>query len=296
MRPIRSLLIFTVVVFVGGALLAPWLYWLVQSLAPGSQLAQSPFHRYVDRALLGLALLGIWPLMRSLGAKSWRDVGIVKFSGEQKHLMAGALLGFASLACVAIIVLAAHGREFDHDLTAAKLAGKLVGALATAIIVAVLEELLFRGAIFGSLRKVFDWRVALLLSSMAYAIVHFLQKAEITSPITWHSGLDLLPKMLAGFGDMHLLIPMFFNLTLAGCLLALAYQRKGNLFFSIGLHAGWIFWLKFYGAVTSSVPGASQWLWGTQKLIDGWLALAVLALALVVLNRWLPPKRESLTA
>jgi hypothetical protein len=30
MRPIRSLLIYFAVVFPGGALLAPWLYWLAQ--------------------------------------------------------------------------------------------------------------------------------------------------------------------------------------------------------------------------------------------------------------------------
>ncbi len=132
--------------------------------------------------------------------------------------------------------------------------------------------------------------MALLISSMAYAIVHFLQKSEITDPITWHSGLELLPKMLAGFGDLNTVIPGFFNLTLAGSMLALAYQRTGNLYFSIGLHAGWIFWLKFYGAITSAVPGASEWLWGTQKLIDGWLALAVLALAFFALNWLLPPE------
>ena len=56
--------------------------------------------------------------------------------------------------------------------------------------------------------------------------------------------------MLAGFADFHALVPGFFSLTLAGILLGLAYQRTGNLYFSIGLHAGWIFWLKTYGAFT----------------------------------------------
>jgi hypothetical protein len=250
----------------------------------------------VDRALLGVALAGIWPLLRSLGAKSWRDVGLVKFSGEQNRLLGGAMLGFGSLASVALIVLAAHGCQFNRDLTADKLAAQLASAAATAVIVALLEELLFRGAIFGSLRRVFDWRLALLLSSMIYAIVHFLQKAEISGAVTWLSGLELMPKMLGGFADLQLVIPGFFNLTLAGILLGLAYQRTGNLYFSIGLHAGWIFWLKFYGAITAPVPAASQWFWGTQKLIDGWLALIVLAFALLALNRWLPSKPKDLPA
>jgi hypothetical protein len=227
---------------------------------------------------------------------SWRDVGIVPIRGQQNRLFGGAMLGFGSLACLAVIILAAHGRQFSHDLTVSKLAVKLAGALATAVVVAVLEELLFRGALFGSLRKVFDWRVALVISSMVYAIVHFLQKGEISGAITWHSGLDLLPQKLAGFGDLNVVIPGFFNLTLAGSMLALAYQRTGNLYFSMGLHAGWIFWLKFYGAITSPAPAASPWIWGSEKLVDGWLALVVLAVALWVLNRWLPPKPKDLPA
>ncbi|HEX3797229.1 MAG TPA: CPBP family intramembrane glutamic endopeptidase [Verrucomicrobiae bacterium] len=284
-RPIRALFIFLIVVFIGGALLAPWLYWFVQSVAPDSHLAHNPFHRFVNRSLLVLALLSIWPLLRSLGARSWRDVGLVNPRGECSRLGAGFALGFGSLAFVAVIVLVAHGRQFNSDLTAAKLTGKIAGAAATAIVVAVLEELLFRGAIFGALRKVCDWRIALLISSMIYAIVHFMQSADAAGPITWTTGLELVPQMLRGFGNLQVVIPGFFNLTLAGTLLGLAYQRTGNLYFSIGLHAGWIFWLKSYGFLTGALPSANQWLWGTEKLIDGWLALFVLSFALLVLLR-----------
>jgi len=91
---------------------------------------------------------------------------------------------------------------------------------------------------------------------------------------------------LRGFGDWDVVIPGFFNLTLAGIMLGLAYQRSGNLYFSIGLHTGWIFWLKSYGLLTTPLATAHQTFWGTQKLIDGWLAMAVLACALVALARW----------
>jgi membrane protease YdiL (CAAX protease family) len=124
----------------------------------------------------------------------------------------------------------------------------------------------------------------LIASSVIYALVHFLQRAELAGPVAWNSGLILLPRMLGGFADFHALVPGFFNLTLAGVLLGLAYQRTGNLYFSIGLHAGWIFWLKTYDAFTTSAPRAATWFWGTGKLIDGWLALMVLAVTLVVVN------------
>ena len=94
--------------------------------------------------------------------------------------------------------------------------------------------------------------------------------------------------MLRGFVDFEQVVPGFFNLTLAGALLALGYQRTGNLFFSIGLHAGWIFWLKSYGLLTREAAGANASFWGTSQLIDGWLALVVLSLALWLLSKRLP--------
>ena len=64
MRPLRALVIYIAVVFVGGALLAPWPYWLVQTGAQTSpKPANAPFHRYVNRSWLIPALAGLWPLL-----------------------------------------------------------------------------------------------------------------------------------------------------------------------------------------------------------------------------------------
>src|SRR5262245_26600382 len=112
MRPLRALVIYIAVVFVGGALLAPWLYWLAQHFAGTfPNLAHAPFHRFVNRALLILALIGLWPLLRNLGATSCRDIGFVRPNGQWKKLGAGFLLGFVSLAVVAGLALAFGARQ-----------------------------------------------------------------------------------------------------------------------------------------------------------------------------------------
>src|SRR5262249_5199828 len=80
-------------------------------------------------------------------------------------------------------------------------------------------------------------------------------------------------------------VPGFLNLTLAGVILGLAYQRSGSLHFSIGLHAGWIFWLKTYGFATVETAADSVWFFRTGKLINGWLAFVVLTALLVVISR-----------
>jgi len=286
MRPLWALVIYIVAVFFGGALLAPWLYWIAQHFAPAvPKLAGAPFHRFVDRSFLILALAGVWPLLRALGARSLRETGLVSPYGQSKKLSSGLLLGFVSLAVVAGIVLVSGGRALTGVAPAGKILGTLLSAAGTAAVVATLEEILFRGGVFGGLRRMFYWPLALGLSSLIFALVHFLQRADLTGPVAWNSGLVLLPRMLGGFVDFYALVPGFFSLTLVGVLLGLAYQRTGNLYFSIGLHAGWIFWLKIFGAFTTDVPGTAIWFWGSGKMIDGWLAFIVLALTLAVSSR-----------
>ena len=294
MRPLRALVIYLVVVFLGGALLAPWLYRLAQTVAPSFlYLAQVPFHRFVDCALLILALVGLWPLLRAFGVTSGREIGLVPPHGQWKKFSGGMLLGFVTLAAVAGTALGSGDRTLAQDLTAHKIVGTIFNAFAAAVVVAVLEEILFRGGIFGGLRRTFYWPLALAASSLIYAFVHFLQRPELTGAVAWNSGLVLLPRMLGGFADFHALVPGFFSLLFAGVLLGVAYQRPGNLYFSIGLHASWIFWLKIYGAFTADTRHAADWFWGTGKLIDGWLAFLVLAVTLAVLKfMLLKPRRE----
>ena len=293
MRPLRALVIYMVLVFIGGALLAPWLYWLAQAFAHSlPKMAAEPFNRFVDRSLLLVALVGLWPLLRALGITSWREAGVVEPYGQWKKLFGGLLVGFFSLALVAGTALLCGNRVLTRTETAHEVVATVFNAAGTAMVVAVLEEILFRGGAFGGLRKFFYWPLALVLSSLIYALAHFLRRADFSGVVNWHSGLGLLPRMLDGFGEVQALVPDFFNLTLIGILLGLAYHRTGNLYFSIGLHAGWVFWLKTYAALTATAPHASTWFWGTSKMIDSWLALIVLV-ALLFVFRFLPLGRKA---
>ena len=281
--------------------MAPGLWHLAQwgaHLFPGhfyEGLAHCPFHRFMDRAFLILALTGLWPLLRILGVRSWKDLGLVSPAGQWGKLLGGLGAGFITLGLVALLAVAVGGRPLVHAIGFARMTGIFFSALGTAALVAVLEEVLFRGGIFNGLRRVMWWPVALTIASLIYALVHFLQHGEVTGPVHWYSGLALLPAMMAGFADVSALVPGFFTLALAGLLLGLAYQKTGTLYFSIGMHGGWIFWLKFYRAFTTDVPAATTWLWGTGKLIDGWAAFFVLLLALAVVCRFrLPAKNATL--
>jgi CAAX protease family protein len=283
MRPIRSLLIYFVVVFPGGALLAPWLYrlaqWGASRWSPLSGLAASPFHRYLDRSLLGLALICLWPLLRCGGVRSWQELGFVRQGRPAWQILRGFALGWASLAAVALAALTCGASALLLTHSAAEVFRHLINATLAAVVVAILEELVFRGALFGLLRRAMPWPAALILSSAVYSAVHFIKKGEVAMPVQWDSGLSLLWAM---FCHPPALIPAFLTLFVAGAILALAYQRTGALYFSIGLHAGWIFWLKSYQFLFHP-SGAHPSFWGGETLIDGWLSFLVLAVIFVLI-------------
>jgi membrane protease YdiL (CAAX protease family) len=291
------LLVYLAAVFIGGALLAPGLYWSVQWLAEDwptlQKLAGNPFHRFVNRSLLGVALVGLWPLLRSLQIKSWNDLGLAHPGRHWRQLIAALGLGFGSLATVAGVTLASGARHFDAEISALRLAEKLGAAALSAGVVAVLEEVLFRAALFGAMRKAWGWQKAMCVSSTIYALVHFFHRPEPPAEIHWSTGFVTLAQMLAGFAEARQLFPGFLNLTLVGMLLALAFQRAGNLYFSVGLHAGWIFWLKSYGLLTRELPGVALWVWGSGRLIDGWLAFGILVLCWPIVMRWTGPAEPS---
>ncbi len=291
MRPLRTLLIYFAVVFLGGALLAPWLYWLLQWTAAHhtfTHLAAQPFHRFLDRSLLGLALICLWPLLRGSGMNSWAEIGFAPNGRSPVGDAAkGALLGWMSLAAVAVVTLAFRVNSIVTIRSPGELIQHLFNAAWSAVIVAILEELVFRGALFGILRKSLPCAIAVLASSAVYSVVHFIKNGDLSGAVAWNSGLKLLAALVMRHPPM---VPAFFTLLAAGSILAILYQRTGALYFSIGLHAGWIFWLKSYRFLLNSTaePGS---FWGSGNLIDGWLACLILCVILASLV--IAPRKQS---
>ena len=110
----RALALYLLAVFAGGALLAPWLYHGMQALAPSvpapEVAARMPCARYVNRALLIAALLGLPYFVRGAGVRRWSHVGIPPGFIRWRRFGAAFALGFFSLAAVCAIAVAAEGR------------------------------------------------------------------------------------------------------------------------------------------------------------------------------------------
>ena len=280
--------IYLIAVFVGGALIAPWLHalasWGAGHFPALEGLAYQPFHRYVNRCFMIIAIVGLWPLSR-LARLSIADTGWKIDARWRRRVTTGLLAGFVTLAIPAVFCVITGSRAFQTPSDAGLLLKHFGNAIGAAVLVSLLEEAVFRGVVFGMLKKHTSMVFAVGFTSGIYALVHFFERTRHEGDVLWSSGLALLPRMARGFADWQMIVPGFFSLTLAGIILALAVRVTGNLYFSVGLHAGWIFWLKSFKFFTREGENSHAWLLGSAKLIDGWAAFVVLLATLGLLWR-----------
>ncbi|HEV8543122.1 MAG TPA: CPBP family glutamic-type intramembrane protease [Verrucomicrobiae bacterium] len=308
---LRVIAVYLLIVFIAGAFLAPRLHSSIQFVAEphlrarrmlgpiyehlrsfSETLAREPFYRFVNRCLLIVAIVGLPHFFKSLRMRSVSAVGL---KGDPRHwgeMLQGLCWGFAALALAAAMTVSFHARVFNFTHSPTEWGKHIQGAAAAAAVVAIIEEILFRGALFGALRRDHGFRTAALVSSSIYAVLHFFEQPPDPAQIHWYSGLVVLGQMLRGFTELQTLIPGFFNLLLIGLLLCLAYERTGALLFSIGLHAGFVFWVKLFGFMTLDISGANSWIFGSNRLVDGW-STALLLIPMLLLFRQILPKKKT---
>ncbi|MCE2825857.1 MAG: CPBP family intramembrane metalloprotease [Verrucomicrobium sp.] len=285
--PLPMLAVYLMVVFLGGALLAPWVWKVVQEAAPGSSLAGQPFRRYVDRSLLALALAALWPMMRLGWFPGIQSAGLAWRPRSRGDLWIGLTGGMLSMAVVAGTAIGFGARTWNPNHPLPLYFLHVARALGAAVAVSLIEEFLFRGMILGSLRRCRSFAVSAAISSSLFAIVHFFRRPESPASVDPWTGLEVLGRMLAGLSDPASLLPGLLSLGLIGWLLSWCRERTGSLWLPIGLHAGWIFWFKSYQFLTVPAAGseAQAWWWGSTRLHDGWLTLVVLALTSLLIVR-----------
>lgn len=163
------------------------------------------------------------------------------FKTSLRALGMGFAAGLAILLIIELCLSLLGMRQPDPDLQAglAKLPGVVVKAIITAGIVSVTEEILYRGAIFSGLARYGNYTVALILTSLLYGTVHFIDFPPLPAgmAVSWLSAFTVLAGCFDQFTD-PLILDSLFSLTLLGLLLGLLRWHYGNILLCIGLHAG----------------------------------------------------------
>ncbi len=155
---------------------------------------------------------------------------------------------------------------------------------------AIVEELFFRGALFGLARRAAAAGTALVFVAALFAILHFLKPPAGTigsEAVDWTSGFALVPRVFWQFGRPGLVAAGFVTLFLVGLTLGWARLRTGALWAGIGLHAGWIVGLKTFAKTTRRNGPDAGWPWFGENLYFGLGPVLALVVTGVLVVLWL---------
>lgn len=285
MKDSVRLLVYLLAIVLIGALLAPPLFWGAQSLnAHGwfAFLSRYDFETYFHRALLLVAVILFWPLVRSLEIRNLEDLQLERNPHRWRDLIAGFLLSAIPLLCCAAILIATPVFSVRGEINWARVAN----VAAAAIAVPIIEELFFRGLILGALLKTRRQLLSIFLTSALYSIVHFLKAPEHTSDeVTWTSGFNSIAHAFVQFSDPILVGAGFTTLFLIGWILAEARLLTRSLWLPIGLHAGWILTAGVFNKIALRQLMIVPWL--GKSLLVGIVPLAIAALTWLLMRSWL---------
>jgi membrane protease YdiL (CAAX protease family) len=283
------------------AFITPWIYEAGKDLAAaaaeagnvsafvewlGAAAGRAKFGRFFSRALVFSALV-LLPVLfwriRTIRA-STGAVGMplerVSWSVALAQVGVGFLIAAGFLWGLGMIIegLGAYVVKANPPATGSFLKRTMIPA----VIVPLLEEWLFRGLILGLWLRFTKPMVACLGTSLFFAFIHFLNPPEgsvIADPTAAFAGFELLGKILLHFGNPQFFVTDFATLFGIGMILAWARLRTGALWFSIGLHAGWIAAFKGFNLLHQTVAGHPLRPWGVgADLRSGVLPLVTLAL------------------
>lgn len=292
MKDIGKILLYLLAVVLGGALLAPPLFWGAHAAAQElgikrlvEFLADTDFQRFFNRALLVAAFAFLWPLVRSLRIRNFQeDIGLRRDRRGRRHLAAGLLLALSTLVVLGVLLIASDVYYIKDEIPW----GRIAWLPLSAILVAMIEEWLFRGAIQGVVQRTTTDEFAIVAVALLFAAIHFLKPPEHTVAATavhWWSGLALVPQAFWQFERPGLVLGGFTTIFLVGSILGFARCRTRSLWMPIGLHAGWIFGKMSFSKMTKRT--AEAWPWFGPDMLVGLGPVLILLAAGAIVWFWL---------
>ncbi len=266
---VSVLVLFALSLIVAAALAYP--LWLLVEL-----IDHQPIHRVLHRIAMLCAVLGSVWLFRRWSLLNAESAGFGLPRREFWWQLGAALVsGVLIILPLLVLLYALDVRVADPrvSVTAALVAKVIAGGLATGLAVALIEEVFFRGLMHSAIERESGRLLAVILPSLLYAAVHFLDgRLHVpTDQIDWGSGMTVLSRMFIKYNDPAMIVDSFLALFAAGVLLALVRVQTGAIAACIGLHAAWVCALYYVEVTTQFNPAAAaSWLAGSHDGVVGW--------------------------
>jgi CAAX protease family protein len=286
----RSFAIFLALIALGfaGIALLGYPAWLL--VAP---LLDNPkFSRVASRVGMLILLVGFVFVARRLKVADRQSLGFDLPAGTFAREVAIAFLLGALLMLLPVGTMLLTGmRELEPGVALGipDLLKLVFVGMASGLVVALTEETFLRGAMQSAITRESGAALAIGLTSVVYAALHFVAGKYRVAPsdVAFGSGLDMLGEVLKGFADPWRILDSFLCLTAVGVLLGAVRAVTGNIAACIGLHAGWV--TVIYVVRETSLPDTQSpaaWLMGEYDGFIGWMVLAWIPVIGWILYRW----------
>jgi len=237
-----------------------------------------PFHRVGDRIAMIALAVGLWLLARRLDIKDRAALGYgLPRSAFLRDAGVGLALGVVTMLII-VGVMTALGLQDWSRAAATTPAGWtriILTRLGSGLAVALIEETFLRGAMFTAIARESGARLAIILTSVIYAISHFIASYHIPDDqVTAWSGVVQLEGSFRAFGSPLTMIDAFLALFAVGVVLAAIRNVTGNIAVGLGLHAGWV-WVMLVTHETSDAVRTAPlgFLLSQHDGFVGWLVL-----------------------
>jgi membrane protease YdiL (CAAX protease family) len=244
-----------------------------------------PFQKIISKSTQLLLILSIFPTMKILNIDK-QQLGFAARPVFFKQLLQGLGLGLLTLLPIFIVLYILKINVIDETKhwTVGLVLAKLAITLLLASIISLIEEPLFRGILLTGLSKKIPIALAIIVSAIYYAALHFLDNNIVIPAQDVHflTGFKLLKGAF-----INVLNPTMFSsfiaLMMVGIFLGIVRtQVKTSLGVCIGCHASWVWQIKMSKSLFSTnlwsdyiyLVGSYDGITG--PLVTGWLLLEIL--------------------
>jgi len=249
-----------------------------------------PFPRIFDRTVMATLLIAMIWAARDLNLGSLLCRG---FSHPAAPSIVRAIRGLVVAICAIVILfalaLAVSGSGIGSGIGDRGAAALLIPKyFLSAIVIAIIEEGFFRAFLLGGMKGDFGKRVALISSAAIYAVAHLIRSPARFYVTAYEpaAGLITLAHSIDQFTDPAIAIPTLIGLFLLGIVLGEAYILTGSVYFSIGLHSGFVLGAKMWPKIILDRATIPWWIagGGAIPLIGGAAAWAIAIAVLLMLR------------
>ena len=254
-----------------------------------------PFHRIGDRiGMLALAI-SFTLVARRVGMADKRSLGYALSRPLfVRELLKALVFGVVGMMIIVGIMSALGLLDWSEASTATggKLAKIVSSRLASGLAVAFIEETMLRGVMFSAIERESGTKSAIVLTSLVYAAVHFLDSYhDVDAHPTRDSGLVLLAGMLHRFAEPLVMADAYICLFAVGMVLVMIRASTGNIAACVGLHAGWVWVMLFTRDLTKPVRDQPlSFLLSQFDGFVGWLVFGWTVLIGIFLVRYYTPQ------